>query len=344
MKEPDRTARVDLPPPEALLRMIAGFWLARALYLAARLGIADLLKDGPRNSEKLALATGMHAPSLCRLLRALASVGVFAEDEEGRFVLTPLAATLRSDVPGSLRAFVIAELDEDHHAAWGEVLGSVKTGEVAFDRRFGMNVWQYRARHPEKGRLFDAAMTSFSAVVDAAIVASYDFAAIGNIVDVGGGNGSLIAAILQAHPAMQGVLFDLPQVTSGARERIESAGLTARCDVVAGDFFAAVPGGGDAYLLKWIIHDWDDERSVILLKNCRRAMARDGKLLLVEAIIASDNAPSFHKCMDLNMLVMTGGRERTAAEYQFLLAAAGFRLTRIIPTALEMRVIEGVPA
>ena len=344
MKEPDCSVYVDLPPPEAMLRMIAGFWLSRALYLAARLGIADLLKDGPKNAAELAQATGMHAPSLYRMLRALASVGIFAEDAEGRFVLTPLAATLRSDVPGSLRAFALAELDEDHHAAWGEFLRSVKTGAVAFDHLFGMDVWQYRARQPEKGHLFDEAMTSFSAVVDAAIVASYDFAALGKIVDVGGGDGSLIIAILQAHPALQGVLFELPQVTSGARERLASAGLTQRCEVVAGDFFAAVPGGGDAYLLKWIIHDWDDARSEILLKKCRRAMAKDGKLLLVEAIIALDNAPSFHKCMDLNMLVMTGGRERTAAEYQGLFAAAGFKLTRIIPTSSEMSVIEGVPA
>src|SRR6185369_13405220 len=340
MNEPSRTACVDMPPPVAMLRIIAGCWMSRAIYIAAKLGIADLLKDGPKNSEELAQATGMHAPSLYRVLRALASVGVFAEDEHGRFVLTPLAATLRADVPGSLRAFAVAELDEDHHAAWGQVLHSVKSGEVAFDRLFGMDVWQYRARHPEEGRIFNEAMTSFCSLVNAAIIASYDFSSIGKIVDLGGGDGSLIASILQANPTMKGVLFDLPHVITGAGKRIEREGLTERCEVVAGDFFDSVPGGGDVYILKWVIHDWDDERSVTLLKNCHRAMVKNGRLLLVEAIISLDNAPSFHKFMDLNMLVMTGGRERTEAGYQALLEAAGFRLTRIIPTQYEMMVIE----
>jgi SAM-dependent methyltransferase len=208
-----------------------------------------------------------------------------------------------------------------------------------------MDVWQYRARHPEEGRVFDEAMTSFSSVVNAAIVASYDFSSINKIVDVGGGNGSLITAILRANPSIQGVLFDLlPHVIAKAEQRIEREGLSGRCQVVAGDFFDAVPRGGDAYLLKWIIHDWDDERGAALLRNCGRAMAKDGRLLLVEAVIPRDNSPSFHKFMDLTMLVMTGGRERTEAEYRALLAAAGFRLTRIVPTPSEMRVIEGVPA
>ena len=344
MNEPNHTASVDIPPPVAMLRLIAGFWVSRAVYLAAKLGIADLLKDKPQSSTELAQATGMHVPSLHRVLRALASVGVFAEDEHGRFALTPLAATLRTDVPGSLRAFAIAELGEDHYPAWGEVLHSVKTGEIAFDHLFGMDVWQYRAQHPEDGRIFDEAMASFSSVVNAAVVASYDFSSIGKIVDVGGGDGSLIASILKANPRMKGVLFDLPHVTAGARQRIEREGLTELCEVVAGDFFDSLPSGGDAYILKWIIHDWDDERSVTLLKNCHRAMAKNGKLLVVEAIIPLDNAPSFHKFMDLNMLVMTGGRERMEAEYQALLEAAGFRLTRIIPTQSEMRVIEGARA
>jgi O-methyltransferase domain/Dimerisation domain len=343
MNDPQRNAIADTPPPVAMLRMIAGCWLARAIYLAARLGIADLLGDGPKNSEELAQATGTHALSLYRVLRALAGVGVFAEDEHGRFALTPLAATLRTDAPGSLRAFAVAELDEAHHAAWGKVLHSVKTGETAFDHLFGMDVWQYRARHPEEGCIFNEAMASFGSEVNAAIMASYDFSSIDKIVDVGGGDGSLISAILRTNPTTKGVLFDLPHVAPAARKRIEREGLTERCEVVAGDFFAAVPSGGDAYILKWIIHDWDDERSATLLKNCHRAMVRSGKLLLVEAIVSADNAPSFHKFMDLNMLVMTGGRERTEAEYQALLEAAGFSLTRIVPTQSEMRVLEAAP-
>jgi hypothetical protein len=343
MKELDRSAGGDMPPSVAMLRMIACFWISRAIYIAARLGVADLLKDGPRHSEELAQAAGMHARSFYRVLRALASVGVFAEDEQGRFALTPLAATLRTDVPGSLRAFAISLLDEDHYAAWGEVMHSLKTGEVAFDHCFGMDVWQYRAGHPEAGGIFDEAMRSFSSVVNAAVVESYDFSSIGRIVDIGGGDGSLITSILQANPSVQGVLFELPHVIAGARWCIERAELTERCAVVAGDFFSSVPAGGDAYILKWVIHDWDDERGAALLRNCRQAMAEDGRLLLVEAVIPMDNSPSFHKFMDLNMLVMTGGRERTEVEYRTLLEAAGFRLTRIVPTPSEMMVIEAAP-
>jgi ubiquinone/menaquinone biosynthesis C-methylase UbiE len=336
------SAATARPPPVVLLQMIAGFWLSRALYLAAKLGLADLLQEGPKSSADLAQQTGTHAPSLYRVLRALASVGVFTEDAQRRFALTPLGETLRSDVPGSLRAFTISELGEDHYPAWGEVLHSVRTGEIAFDHLFGMDVWQYRAQHPDEGRIFDAAMASFSSVVNAAIVASYDFSAIGKIVDVGGGDGSLIAAILKAYPGMKGVLFDLPHVSAGARRRIEAEGVAERCEVVAGDAFTAVPSGGDAYLLKWIIHDWDDERSVALLKNCHRVMPAKGKLLLVEAIIPAGDSPSFHKFMDLNMLVMTGGRERTEAEYRSLLDAAGFSLQNIISTQTEMSVLEAV--
>ena len=343
MSTPDTLrATTDLPPSVTMLQMIAGFWLSRALYLAAKLGLADLLKDGSMQSEELAQLTGTHAPALYRVLRALASVGVFAEDDQGRFALTPLAATLRSDVPGSLRAFTISELGEDHYPAWGEVMRSVRTGETAFDHLFGMDVWRYRAQHPEEARIFDEAMASFSSIIHEAILRSYDFSPIGTLVDVGGGDGGLLASILKASPQMQGVLFDLPHVITGAQKRMEAEGLVERCQIVPGDFFASVPSGGDAYLLKWVIHDWDEERSVAILKTCHHAMAEHGKLLLVEAIIPQGNLPSFHKFMDLNMLVMTGGRERTEAEYRALLEAAGFRLRNIIPTQSEMSVIEAV--
>lgn len=267
-----------------------------------------------------------------------------AEDEHGCFALTPIAATLRTDVPGSLRAFAIAELGKAHYPAWREALHSVKTGEIAFDHLFGMDVWQHRTQHPEDGKIFDEAIASFSSVINAAIVASYDFSSLSKIVDVGGGDGSLLASILQANLEMKGVLFDLPHVVVGARRRIEAEGLAERCKVVAGGDFTSVPSEGKTYLLKWIIHDWDEERSVAILKNCHRAMVENGKLLLVEAVIPHGNTPSFHKFMDLNMLVMTGGRERNEAEYQTLVEAAGFRLTRIVPTQSEMSVIEGARA
>ncbi len=341
MTEHNPPSNADVPPPVAMLQMISGFWISRAIYVAAKLGIADHLRDGHRTFDELAAATGTHAPSLYRVLRALASVGVFTEDEKRRFALTPLAETLRTDVPDSLRAFATVELGEEHYPAWGELLHSVKTGEIAFDRAFGMPVWNFFEQNPENAKTFNDAMTGFTLAVNDTVLSSYDFSSIGKIVDVGGGHGSLIASILKANPKMTGVLFDAPPVIEGARHRIRDEGIAERCEAVAGDFFESVPSGGDAYIVKWIIHDWDDERSVSILRNCHRAMAENGRLLLVEAVVPHGSEPHFSKYMDLNMLVMTGGRERTEDEYRALLKASGFRLTRIIPTESPMSIIEG---
>ncbi|HJY83204.1 MAG TPA: methyltransferase [Candidatus Binatia bacterium] len=302
-----------------------------------------MLKSGPQSGEELAQAIGMHAPSLYRVLRALVSVGVFAEDDRGRFVLTPLAATLRTDVPGSLGAYALTELGE-HYSAWGEVLHSVKTGEIAFDHLFGMNVWQYHTQHPEVAQLFDAAMANFTAAVTAAILASDDFSSIGTLVDVGGGDGGLMAAILKAHPQVKGILFDAPHIVAGARRRMETEGLAERCEISAGSFFVSVPSGGDTYVLKNIIVDWDEERSVKILPNCHRPMAGQGKLLVIEPVILPGAEHARGQFIDLVMLVMTGGRGRTEAEHRALLAAAGFRLTRLIPTPSDMSIIEAVRA
>jgi SAM-dependent methyltransferase len=341
MTEHNPPGHADVPPPVAMLQMISGFWISRAIYIAAKLGIADHLRDEPRTFDELAAATGTHAPSLYRVLRALASVGIFTEDEKRRFALTPLADTLRTDVPDSLRAFATVELGEEHYPAWGELLHSVKTGEIAFDRAFSMPVWKFFEQNPENAKTFNDAMTGFTLAVNDAVLSSYDFSSIGKIVDVGGGHGSLIASILKANPQMRGVLFDAPPVIEGARRRIRDEGIAERCEAVAGDFFESVPRGGDSYIVKWIIHDWDDERSISILKNCHRAMAENGRLLLVEAVVPHGSQPHFSKYMDLNMLVMTGGRERTEDEYRALLKASGFRLTRIIPTESPMSIIEG---
>ena len=340
------TGPSETPPSGAMLQLIAGFWVSRALYIAAKLGIADFLTEGPQESTALAAATGTHAPSLRRVLRALASVGVFAEDEQGRFALTPLGATLQTGVPGSLRAWATVQLGEDHYQAWGELLHSVQTGEIAFDHIFGLDVWQYRAQHPAHAQLFDAAMADMIGVFNAAVLASYPFATLGKVVDVGGGDGSLLVHLLQAHPQMQGILLDLPHVAAKAQQRITEAGLGGRCEIIAGDVFTAVPRGGDAYILSRVIHDWDDERSVAILTNCHHAMATQSKLLLIERVLPSRVAPSGMAqalvLSDLNMMVMNGGRERTEAEYQMLCAAAGLRLTQIIPTPSPMSVIEVV--
>jgi O-methyltransferase/methyltransferase family protein len=333
----------ELPPPVLMLRMMQGFWISRAIYVAAKLGIADLLKDGPKTSEELAEAAAAHAASLYRVLRALASIGVFVEDAERRFALTALGATLRSDVPGSLRYFAIEEMGENHYPAWGHLLHSVKTGEIAFNHVYGASKWEYMTQHPEEAKIFDDAMGSFNSVVSAAIVAAYDFSATRTVVDVGGGDGSLLSAILKANGHLRGALADRPHVAERALMRLQNEGLAGRCDIAPGDFFAHVPPG-DTYVLKWIIHDWDDERSAAILGNCRRAMTGDGKVLIVEAVLQAGPATSFSKFMDLNMLVMTGGRERTEAEYRALLEAAGLKFSRIIPTQTDMSIIEAVRA
>jgi precorrin-6B methylase 2 len=331
-----------LSSPEVLTQMITGFWISQAIYAAAKLGIADLLKDGSKPCEELARATEVRPQALYRLLRALASVGVFREEEEGRFGLTPLAGYLQTSIPGSLRAFAL--LQEYQYRPWGEILHSLQTEETGFKRVFGQELFPYLTAHPAAAAVFNEAMTDMTMQVAAAVVAAYDFTPFGTLVDVGGGSGSLLMTILRATPALRGVLFDVPHVVEEARKRITAAGLAERCRGEAGDFFQAVPQGGDAYLLKWIIHDWDDAQSVTILRNCHRAMAKDGRLLLVEAVIPRGNAPFFHKFIDLTMLVAVGGHERTEAEYRALLEAAGFRLTSITPTPSEMSVIEAVPA
>jgi hypothetical protein len=327
----------------ALLHLVTGGWVSQALYVAAKFGIADLLHEGPKSCAMLAEATQTHAGALYRVLRALASVGVFAEDEEGRFRLTPLAESLQTDTPGSLRAFAVMLGEQEHWRAWEGVLHSVRTGQPAFDHVFGMPLFQYFATHPEAARIFDDAMTSRSGQENAAIGAAYDFTAAHTVVDVGGGQGTLLASILHVHSNAHGVLFDLPHVIASARKRIERAGQAARWEFVSGDFFAAVPAGGDLYVLKKVIHDWDDERAQLLLTNCRKAMSGIGRLLLIEPVIPSGNDPSFNKLLDLLMLVWNaGGRERTEGEHQALLTLAGFKLSRVIPTKSGVSIIEAV--
>ncbi len=338
MNPNDSTAQIQM------IQLISGFWVSRAIHLAAKLGLADEMQEGqPISAAELAEATGAHAPSLYRLMRALASVGIFVEDEDKRFDLTPLGAILKSNVPGSMRALAISELGEVHYKAWGDAMHSIKTGEIAFDHVFGMSAWDYFTKHPENAQIFNQSMTELTRLVEGAVLESYDFSSFGKIVDVGGGHGSLLTSILKKNPHAKGVLFDSPQVIGGAQNRIQAEGLAERCETVAGDFFEFVPAGGDAYIMKHIIHDWDDKQSVAILRQCRSAIKEDGKLLLVEQVILPGNEPQLGKFSDLIMLVMTGGRERTEQEYSDLYAAAGFKLTNIIQTQSPVSVIEGVP-
>jgi ubiquinone/menaquinone biosynthesis C-methylase UbiE len=331
----------ELPPPVAMLQLMSGFWISRCIYITAKLGLADLVKAGPKTAADLAAATNTHPSSLFRVLRALACVGVLTQDDD-RFGDTPLLQTLRSEVPGSLRAFAMTELGEEHYPAWGELLHSVQTGGIAFDRAFGMDVWKYFGQHPDNAKVFNDAMSGMTAQANDALHAAYDFGGIGTLIDIGGGHGGLITSILRRNPQMQGILFDSPQVIEGAKSVIEKSDVAGRCDLIAGNFFESLPAGGDAHILKWIIHDWNDEQSVAILKNCHRALTENGKLILVEAVIPAGSEMHFAKFMDLNMLVMTGGRERTEAEFRDLYERAGFRLTRIVPTESPFSVIEGV--
>jgi hypothetical protein len=330
----------EVPASAQLTQMIFGFMVAQAISTAAQFGVADQLKDGPRNADEIAQAVGAHPRALYRLLRALASVGIFSEDADGRFHLTPLAEPLRSDAPDSMRGFAIYMGIDWHWQVWGGLPYSVRQAQPAFNHLFGQPVFEYLPQHPEKAQVFNDAMTSFSKSASEAIVNAYDFSGIKQLVDVGGGHGYLLAAILERNPQMNGVLFDAPPVVAGAQDVIKSCG--ARCATAGGDFFASVPEGGDAYIMKHIIHDWEDERALTILRNCHRAMTEHGRLLVVEMVIPEGNAPSPGKLLDLEMLLFLHSFERTAEEYRSLFERAGFKLTRIVPTQSPYSIIEGV--
>lgn len=326
-----------------MFQIIGGFWISRAVYVIAKLGIPDLLKSGPKSAAELASATNMHTASLFRVLRALVSVGVLGAEND-RFTLTPLAETLVTDAPGSLRWFAVSELGQEHYPAWGNLMHSVKTGEIAFDNFFGMDVWKYFSRNPEDAAVFHDSMSGITAATNEAVTALYDFSGFNKLVDVGGGHGGLITGILKKNPNLQGVLFDAPEVIEKARPKLEAAGLADRCETVSGDFFQTVPEGGDAYIMKWIIHDWEDEKSNTILTNIRNRILANGKLILVDCVVPETDEPHFSKFIDLNMLVMTGGKERTEREFAELLAAARFKLLRVIPTDLPTSIVEAEPA
>jgi O-methyltransferase domain/Dimerisation domain len=333
-----------LPLPETLMQMITGTWVSQAIYVAAKLKIADLLKDGAKTSKELATLTNVDANSLYRILRALSSIGLFSEGDNRCFELTPMAEYLRSDIPESLNAIAIMMGGEPWHwQPWGDILYSVKTGKSAFDHIFQMPVFSYLDQNPEAAAIFDACMTSFTTKDSVEIAANYDFSSIHTLVDIGGGQGKLLAHILESNPSLQGILYDLPAVVAGANQYLDK--FKQRTQIVSGSFFESVPSGGDAYIMKHIIHDWDDERAIAILKNCHQVMPKNGKLLVVEDVLPPANQPSMGKLLDLEMLLMTsGGRERTETEFKELFAAAGFNLTRIVSAGIAAKVIEGVKA
>jgi hypothetical protein len=327
---------------EELWTLVNGYRVSQALYVASVLRLSDHMADGPREAGWLAEQTGCDAPSLYRLLRALATVGVYEELPDRRFGLTVLGGALRSDAPGSVAPWVEHTCSSTHLAVWGGLLGSIRTGKNAFTAVHGMSAWEYRAAHPEENAVFDAAMTSVSERTAGAVLEAYDFSRFATIVDVGGGRGALLGAILARHPDARGVLADQAHVIEGAPDVLRSLGVEERCETVAIDFMQSVPEGGDAYLLKSIVHDWDDPDAVTILRNVRRSMPPAAAVLVVERLIGEPNDGSLAAFSDLNMLVALGGRERTEAEFDAIFAAAGLRRSRTVPTPTGFAVIEAV--
>jgi ubiquinone/menaquinone biosynthesis C-methylase UbiE len=331
------------PPPQAqLAQMLNGFWLSYSIVAAAQLGVADEIGDAPASVARLAERASADVEALYRLLRALASAGIFREEDGRAFSHTPLSRTLRRDLPGSMHglATMIGLMSS---RAWPELAHSVRTGEPAFNKVFGVhNVFEHLERDLAAARAFDAAMAGYTAVAAREVVAHYDFSPFGTVVDVGGGTGALLAAILTKFPQPRGINFDLPHVAERAREQLTKSGVGARCEVVAGSFFESVPAA-DCYTIKRVIHDWDDDTSVAILRTLRKSIASGGKLLVLESVVPPGNAPSFAKFLDVNMLVMTGGRERTEAEYRALFGASGFQLERVVPCG-SIDILEARPA
>lgn len=327
-----------------LLRLVSGFHVAQAIHAAVELGVPDLLADGERTSDDLAEASGADPATLYRLLRALASLGVLHEAEGRHFSLTPLGQPLRSDVPGSVRGWARLVGREYVWRSWGNLANAVRNGENSFRALYGADVFEWRAEHPEESAIFDEAMRSLTAPQAEAVLAAYDFSRFGIIVDVGGGNGTLLASLLAAHPAVRGILFDQAHVVTGGESVLQAAGVADRCEIVAGSFFEDVPEGGDAYVLKSIIHDWEDEEAIAILRACRAAMGPEAVVLLIERHLGGPNENPAAKLSDLNMLVMPGGRERSDEEYAALFEQAGMRSASTTVAATGHAVIEASPA
>jgi DNA-binding transcriptional ArsR family regulator len=327
-----------------LNHLIDGFRVSQAIHAAVELGIPDLLGDGERTADDLADASGADPSALYRLLRALASLGILHEADERRFSLTELGRPLRGDVPGSIRGWVRLNGRDYFWRSWGNLANAVRAGENSFSSLHGTNVWEWRAEHPEESAIFDEAMMSATAGAHPAILAAYDFGRFARLVDVGGGNGALLAALLTAHPHLRGVLVDQPHVVRGAEPVLRAAGVLDRCEIVGGSFFESVPAGGDAYVLKSIVHDWEDEECVAILRTCREAMGADAVVLVIERDLGPPNENPAAKLSDLNMFVMPGGRERSRDEYAELFRRAGLRYVSSSPTASGHAVIEAAPA
>lgn len=334
------------PDAARLLDLVCGSWRTQAAHVAARLGIADLLADGPRTFHEVAAATGAHPLAIRRLLRALSTLELCREREDGAFERTPLGSLLETDSPGSLRSWVI-HWGGTSWPVWNHLHDSILSGRSARSLLAGSEGFEHLELDPEAAGNFHRAMAELTRLVAAELVRAVDWRGVQRIVDVAGGYGELLATVLKACPGTVGVLFDTPLAIDGARAHLSSAGLSHRCDFVSGDFFESIPANGDVYLLKSVLHDWDDERAGEILVGCRRAIPADGRLLVVERIMPERLGMSSDDqgvaCSDLHMLVQLGGRERTEAELGALLSAARFRIARIEPLRSTLHLLEAVP-
>ena len=337
----------DMPPALLLRRLIGSYRITHAIKAAAQLGITDHLSERPQSAGELAERLHVNPQALSRLLRTLLSIGLLADAGDGLFTLTSVGACLQRDAPDGMRAWALCEGAEYYQSPWMNLLHAVETGETAFEYTHGETFYQYLARHPETGHGFSQAMLDYARLIATAVVAGYDFTGVRRVVDIGGSHGHLLSAILHANPTVSGVLFDRPTVVERAEERIGGTELAERVELVAGDFFESLPAGGDLYILSRILMDYDDERCVRLLQNCHRAMAPGGRVLIVQLLMPEQGGGGARESLfeaavsDLNMLVLTGGRERTEVEYRTLLGLAGFRLARVVPSQALVSLIEG---
>jgi hypothetical protein len=326
--------------------LITGYWISQCVYAAARLGIADEIARGPKSPEELADTTGARAESLARLLRALASVGVFKEVKGGRFARTVLSDTLRTGVPQSMRSFALMICRGYNWLPFANLTEGLSDDRVAFESVHGMKAFDYLEAHPDEGKVFGESMASISGVENPAVANAYDFSRFKTIVDVGGSHGHLLAEILRKHRKVRGIVFDQPSVIERARTAgyVTAPHVRDRIELASGSFFEGVPAGADAYVMKYILHDWNDDLCVKILSHCRAAMAKGGRVLVVDTVIKPGNEPAWGKMLDIAMLVLTGGKERTPRQFADLFARAGLELLKVHPTACDVSIVEAVAA
>lgn len=337
----EKRDETQTPPPHVqLVQMAMAHWGSHIVYVAAKLNLADHLAKEPMNANQLAEITETHAPSLYRLMRTLASLGIMTEDSSHRFSLTPVGEAMKTGAPGAARATILTIASPWWSSGFSELMYSVQTGKPGFEKMVGMPVFDWFAKNPEEASLFNETMVGIHGAEPAAIAAAYDFSGLKNIVDVGGGSGNLLTTILGSFPESRGTLFDMPHVVRDAATLIKARGLTDRVSIEAGSFFESVPTGGDAYMLSHVIHDWSEDQCLTIFGNCRRAMNANTRLLIIEMVLPSGNTPHPGKMLDMMMLVGPGGRERTAEEYDELLSKANLRLTRVVPTESAVSVVE----